>query len=79
MFKQKLSKLKKHLRRKLHLVPENQYKRLTASFGLSFAVGVTIQRDLDFDIKIGLISVGLLIFFIGILMDMRISRQRRSY
>lgn len=79
MFKQKLEKLKKHLKNKLRFVPNNYYTTWTASFGLSFAVGFSVQRNIDYSIKIGVISVALLIIGIGIIMDSRIKRQGRSF
>ena len=79
MFKQKLAKFKKYLRNKLHFVPSNYYTTWAASFGLSFAVGFSVQRNIDYNIKIGVISVALLIIGIGIIMDMRMKRQERSF
>jgi transcriptional regulator with XRE-family HTH domain len=79
MFKQKLTKFKKYLKNKLRFVPTNYYTTWTASFALSFAVGFTVQRNIDYSIKIGVILVALLIIGIGIFMDMKMKRQKRSF
>lgn len=79
MFKQKLAKFKKYLKNKLHFVPNNYYTTWAVSFGLSFAVGFTVQRNIDYSIKIGVISVAFLIIIIGIIMDMRMKREDRSF
>jgi len=79
MFKQKLTKFKKHLKNKLRFVPNNYYTTWAASFGISFAVGFSVQRNIDYSIKIGVISAALLIIGIGVIMDMRMKRQERSF
>ena len=79
MFKQKLTKFKKYLKNKLHFVPNNYYTTWTASFGLSFAVGFAVQNNLDNSIKIGVVSVALVIIGIGIIMDIRMKRQERTF
>jgi transcriptional regulator with XRE-family HTH domain len=79
MFKQKLAKFKKYLKNKLRFVPQNYYTTWTASFAFSFAVGFAVQRNIDYSIKIGVISGALLIVGIGIIMDMRMKRQKRSF
>ena len=78
IFKQKLTKLKKYLKNKLHFVPNNYYTTWIASFGLAFAVGFSIQKNIDYTIKITVISVAILIIGIGIIIDKRIKRQNRS-
>lgn len=79
MFKQKLAKFKKYLKNKLRFVPNNYYTTWAASFGLSFAVGFAVQNSIDYSIKIGVISVALVITGIGIIMDIRMKRQERSF
>lgn len=79
MFKQKLAKFKKYLRNKLHFVPSNHYTTWTARFAISFAIGFAVQRNIDYSIKIGVISVALLIIGIGMIMDLRMKRQERTF
>lgn len=79
IFKQKLAKFKKYLKNKLRFVPNNYYTTWAASFGLSFAVGFAVQNSIDYSIKIGVISVALVITGIGIIMDIRMKRQERSF
>ena len=79
IFKQKLAKFKKYLKNKLRFVPNNYYTTWAVSFGLSFAVSFSVQSNIDYSIKIGVISVALLIIGIGIIMDMRMKRQERSF
>ena len=79
MFKQKLVKFKKYLKNKLRFVPNNYYTTWAVSFGLSFAVGFSVQSNIDNNIKIGVISVASVIIGIGIIMDMRIKRQERTF
>lgn len=79
MFKQKLAKFKKYLKNKLRFVPNNYYTTWAVCFGLSFAVGFAVQSNIDYSIKIGVISFALIIIGIGIIMDLRIKRQERSF
>ena len=79
IYKQKLTKLKKYLKNKLLFVPNNYYTTWTASFGIPFAIGFAIQNNIDNSIKIGVVSVALVLTGIGIIMDMRIKRQERSF
>lgn len=79
MFKQKLIKFKKYLKNKLHFVPNNYYTTWTASFGLSFAIGFAIQNNIEISIKIGVISVALVIIGIGIMIDSRMKRHKRTF
>lgn len=78
MYKKKLDKFKKYLKTKLRFVPKNHYTTWTASFGLSFAIGFAIQNNIDNSIKIGVVSVALVIIGIGILMDIRNKRLERT-
>lgn len=79
MFKQKLVKFKKYLKNKLRFIPNNYYTIWAVSFGLSFAIGFSVQSNIDTNIKIGVISVALVIIGIGIIMDMRMKRQERTF
>ena len=79
MFKQKLTKLKKHLKSKFRFVPNNFYTTWTTCFGLSFAIGFSVQKNIDYNIKIGVISVVLLIIGIGIIIDQKMKKQKRSF
>ena len=79
MFKNKLAKFKKYLKNKLRFVPNNYYTTWASSFAISFAIGFAVQSKIDMNIKIGVISVALLIIGIGIIMDLRMKRQKRSF
>ena len=79
MFKNKLAKFKKYLKNKLRFVPNNYYTTWASSFAISFAIGFAVQSKIDMNIKIGVISVALLITGIGIIMDLRMKRQKRSF
>ncbi|MFY7670785.1 helix-turn-helix domain-containing protein [Tenacibaculum sp. MEBiC06402] len=78
LFKIKLINFKKHLKSKLHFVPNNFYTKWTASFGLSFAVSFVVQNNIDVSIKIGVVLVALMIIVIGILMDNKTKKQERT-
>ncbi|SOE20289.1 Helix-turn-helix [Spirosomataceae bacterium TFI 002] len=79
MFKQKLVKFIKYLKSNLRFVPNNFYTTWAVSFGLSFAVGLSLQSNVDNNIKIGVVSVALIIIGIGIIMDKRMKRQERTF
>ena len=79
MFKQKLVKFRKYLKNKLRFVPDNYYTTWASSFAVSFAIGIAVQSKIDMNIEIGLISTALLRIGIGIIMDLRIKRQERSF
>ncbi len=79
IFKEKLVKFKKYLRNKLRFVPNNYYTTWASSFGLSFAIGFTIQKNIDYKIKIGVIFVALILIGIGIIVDLKIKKQERSF
>ena len=78
MYKQKLSKFKKYLKRKLGFVPQNQYTIWTASFATAFAIGFAVQNDVDTTLKFGVLSMALLAVGIGAIQDHRIKKQNRS-
>ena len=79
MFKQKLTKFKKYLKSKLRFVPNNYYTTWAATFGLSFAIGFTVQPNIDYSIKIGVISIALALIGIGFIMDLRMKNQERTF
>jgi transcriptional regulator with XRE-family HTH domain len=79
MFKQKLVKFRKHLKNKLRFVPNNYYTTWASSFAVSFAIGFAVQSKIEMNIKIVVISAALLIIGIGIIMDLRMKRQERSF
>ena len=79
MFKQKLVKFRKYLKNKLRFVPNNYYTTWASCFAISFAIGFAVQSKIDMNIKIGVISTALVIIGIGIIMDLKIKRQERSF
>ena len=79
MFKQKLVKFRKYLKNKLRFVPNNYYTTWASSFAISFAIGFAVQSKIDMNIKIGVISTALVIIGIGIIMDLKMKRQERSF
>jgi transcriptional regulator with XRE-family HTH domain len=79
MFKQKLVKFRKYLKNKLRFVPNNYYTTWASSFAISFAIGFAVQSKIDMNIKIGVISVAILIIGIGVIMDLRMKKQERTF
>lgn len=79
IFKHKLAKLKKHLKNKLRFVPNNYYTTRIASFGLSFAFGFAIQKNINYSIKTVVILVAILLIGIGIILDKKIKKEQRSF
>lgn len=79
MFKQKLAKFKKYLKNKVRLVPNNYYTIWAVSFTFSFAVGFSIYNNIDYSIKIGVISVASIVIAIAIFLDMRMKKQNRTF
>lgn len=79
VFKQKLTKFKKYLKNKLRFVPNNYYTIWASSFGLSFAIAFTVQKNINYSIKIGVISIAIVLIGIGIILDLKIKRQKRSF
>jgi len=79
MYKQKLIKFKKYLKNKLHFVPNYYYTTWTASLGVAFTIGFTLQENIDYSIKIGVISATLVFIAVAIIMDLRIKKQDRSF
>ncbi|SHH26888.1 helix-turn-helix domain-containing protein [Winogradskyella jejuensis] len=79
MFKKKLTKFKRYLKDKLRFVPNGYYTTWAASFALAFAVGFSVQSKIDYSIKIGVISVALLVICFGIFLDFKMKKQERSF
>lgn len=79
LFKEKLGKFKKYLKNKLRFVPNNHYTTLGISFAIPFAIGFGIADGISMTIKIVVISVVLLVIGLGIIMDIRMKRQGRSF
>ena len=79
IYKQKLTKFKKHLKNNLGFVPKNYYTTWIASFGIAFATAFAVQRNIDVYIKIGVISVALLLIGVAMMIDLKIKRQNRSF
>lgn len=79
MFKQKLVKFKKYLKKKLRFVPLHYYTHLAVSFAVSFTVGFCVQKNIGINLKIGVVSAGLILIGIGIGLDARIKKQERSF
>ncbi len=79
MFKQKLTKFKKHLKNKLLFVPTNYYTTFAFSFAVPFSITFTIQPKIDLYIRIIVVSLALLLIGIAIFMDLKIKKQERSF
>jgi transcriptional regulator with XRE-family HTH domain len=79
MYKQKLSKFKKYLKNKLRLVPNNYYTTWVSSFGFSFIIGFMVQQKVDGQTKMIAVAAGLVLIAIGVLVDLRIKKQERTY
>jgi hypothetical protein len=67
------------LKNKLRFVPNNYYTTWASSFAIAFAIGFAVQSKIDVNIKIGVISAALLIIGIGVIMDLKMKRQERSF
>lgn len=79
MFKQKLTKFRKHLKNKLRFVPNNYYTTRAISFAIPFSIAFTIQPKIALTIRIVVISLALLLIGIAIYMDVRMKKQKRSF
>lgn len=79
VYKKKLAKFKRYLKNNLGFVPENIYTSWIASFAIAFAIAFSVQSGTDISIKIGVISIALLLIGIGIFMDVRMKRQERTF
>lgn len=78
IYDQKLAKLNKHLKAKLRFVPKNHYTIWTASFSLTFAIAFIVQPNIASYLKLGVVSLALIIIGIGVFADSRIRKQDRS-
>lgn len=78
-FQQKLVELKKFLKTRLGLIPNNFYTTWTLGFGGSFALAFSVQSGIDPYLKIGVISMALLSLLLGILMDLKMKRKERTF
>ncbi|MEL7001775.1 MAG: helix-turn-helix transcriptional regulator [Bacteroidota bacterium] len=79
IYKEKLTKFKKYLKNNIGFVPVNFYTTWIASFVISFTVAFIVQKNIDYSIKIGVTSIALILIGIGMVMDLRIRRQNRSF
>lgn len=79
IFKEKLTKFIKFLKRKLKFVPKNYYTILTVSFAVSFAIGFGISTGISNTNKIIVISVALLTIVIGYMVDLKIKKEDRAF
>jgi transcriptional regulator with XRE-family HTH domain len=79
MYTSKLKEFKKYLKTKLRFVPINYYTTWAVSFALSFAIGFSVQRNVDYNTKVAVILGALVLIGIGIVMDVRMKRQERSF
>ena len=79
VFKHKLVEFKKFLKTRLRLVPNNLYTIWAVSFGFSFAIGFSIPEGIDLYLKIGVSSLAILLILTGVLMDLKMKRQERSF
>ncbi len=79
MFKKKMVELKKHLKNKLRFVPNNHYTIIGITFAIPFSIGFGITDGITMTNKIIVISAVLSLIAIGIIMDIRIKKQQRSF
>lgn len=79
IYKKKLAKFRKYLKNNLGFVPANIYTTWIATFAIAFATAFSVQSGIDISIKIGVISIALLLIGIGIIMDLRMKRQERTF
>jgi transcriptional regulator with XRE-family HTH domain len=78
LYKQKYKRFRTFLSKKLRFVPNNYYLHLAMIFAVPFALAFTLQSNIDFGIRIGVISVAILMIGIAWVIDSRIKRQNRS-
>ncbi|MHA6281171.1 helix-turn-helix domain-containing protein [Salinimicrobium sp. CAU 1759] len=79
IYKKKLAKFKKYLKNNLGFVPANIYTTWIASIAIAFATAFSVQSGIDISIKIGVISIAFLLIGIGIIMDLRMKSQERTF
>ena len=78
LYKKKLAAFKKYLKTKLRFVPNHYYTTWTASFGLAFAAGFLVQKNIDPTLKLGVAALVLVGIGVGLLLDHRIKNQERT-
>jgi len=78
LFKQKLSKFKKHLKTNLGFVPNNQYKNIAIYFSIPFVIGFVSNYKIDLSIKIGIALAAITLITIGVILDFRIKKMGRT-
>lgn len=74
LYKKKLIKFKKFLKRKLRFVPEKYYTTLGLSFALSFMVGLLVTEAIGLEF----VLIGAAIIIACVFMDLRIKNQGRA-
>ena len=79
IFKQKLTKFKQFLKKKLKFVPTNYYTTFAVSFAVSFAIGFGIQNGISITTKLIVVSAALVLIGIGVFVDSNIKRQERAF
>jgi len=78
IFKEKLKKFNKYLKTNLRFVPTNQYKSYSLYLVIPFVAAFLSNSKIDFNIKIGVILGGVLLFIVGVFIDARIKKEGRS-
>jgi len=78
LFKKKLIQFKKYLKNKLRFLPSNYYRFWVLNFGVSFAIGFSLNGNIDNSLRIGVISTVVVLIGIAIIMDLRTKKQNRS-
>ena len=79
IYKQKLAKFKKFLKKSLRFVPANFYTTWVSSFAVAFASGFSVQSNIELNLKIGIVSAALVCIGIGMILDSRIQKQNRAF
>ena len=78
LYKEKLRKFKKYLKNNLRFVPKNYYTTWTASFGIAFVIGFSVQGNIDVVTKLWIAAIVLFIIGIGVYKDLTIKKQDRA-
>ena len=78
IFKEKLKKFNKYLKTNLRFVPTNQYKSYSLYLVIPFVAAFLSNSKIDFNIKIGVTILGVLLFVLGVIIDAKIKRVGRS-
>lgn len=78
IFKEKLKKFNKYLKTNLRFVPTNQYKLYSLYLVIPFVAAFLSNSKIDFNIKIGVTILGVLLFVLGVIIDAKIKRVGRS-